>query len=198
MCLVDRLGSGYWQCSEHCANASYCTILRSRAVVRDELVLTRFLQLHELIVDNGQHFTVRNVMLILANAILGTNTQEAMSCSLVAAHENHLRPQVIEGNSLHDNIVELDSLLASNPFDNIFGLNASANKYEIMSQGSGIGSKRKSALAFESQEKTFPIFADLRSIAVGQFSTKLIDDMMLADNASNDDERAAINAALRA
>lgn len=189
----DVLGSEYWQNCEHCAHSSYCPILRNRAVMRDELVLTRFLQLHELIVDNGQHFTVRNVMLILANAILGTNTLEAMSCSLVAAHENHLRPQVIEGNSLHDNIVELDSLLASNPFDNIFGLNASANKYEIMSQGSGKGSKRKSALAFESQEKTFPIFADLRSIAVGQFSTKLIDDMILADHATNDDERADIN-----
>ena len=189
----DVLGSEYWQYCEHCAHASYCPILRNRAVMRDELVLTRFLQLHELIVDNGQHFTVRNVMLLLANAILGTNTQDTMSCPLVAAQENHLRPQVIEGNSLHDNIVEPDSLLASNPFDNIFGLNASANKYEVMSQGSGKGSKRKSTLAFASQEKTIPIFADLRSMAVGQFSTKLIDDMILADYANNADEQVDIN-----
>ncbi|HIX56714.1 MAG TPA: hypothetical protein H9850_04485 [Candidatus Anaerobiospirillum pullistercoris] len=189
----DVLGSKYWQNCEHCAHASYCPILRNRAVMRDELVLTRFLQLHELIVDNGQHFTVRNMMLLLANAILGTNTQEAMSCSLVAAQENHLKPQAIEGSSIHDNIVEPDSLLASNPFDNIFGLNASANKYEIMSQGSGKGFKRKSTLAFASQEKTIPIFADLRSIAVGQFSTKLIDDMILADHSNNADECADIN-----
>lgn len=189
----DVLGSEYWKYCEQCAHASYCPILRNRAVMRDELVLTRLLQLHELIVDNGQHFTVRNVMLLLVNAILGTNTQEAMSCALVASQENHLKPQVIEGSSLHDNIVEPDSLLASNPFDNIFGLNASANKYEVMSNGSGKGSKRKSTLAFASQEKTIPIFADLRSMAVGQFCTKLIDDMILADHDNNADGRADIN-----
>lgn len=166
--FTEVMNSKHWEACESCAHYEQCPICRNRKALTETLVLNRLLQLHELVVDNGHNFTVRNVLLLLVNALLGSNEKLPLSCSRI------------------DKKLRRDSSPRSfsSPFDNIFALNGSANCYSSEKSSRAKGRRKK---AEEAEEYASPIFRDLEEFAVGDFSTKQIDQLLLAACTSDED-----------
>lgn len=172
--FTTMMQSPYWDNCSSCPHHDFCPIVRNRQILMQPLVLQRLLQLHELMVDNGLHFTVRNVFLLFTNALLGCNTKDkALSCDKVNYNISRHTTQFHSTNPQDLDRALMQFNLASLPFDNFFGLNASAHKLIN-------GSSHKTA----ADDQLTPIFIDLQTMGVGQESTKLVDELLCTGHSS--------------
>lgn len=161
--------SPYWDKCTTCSHYGYCPIVRNRQLLMQPLVMQRLLQLHELMIDNGLHFTVRNVFLLFTKALLGRNTKTGdLSCTTVSSNVSRHKTQFQSTDQQALDRALMQFNLASLPFDNFFGLNASS--YNLTHSSS-----RKNAA---NDEQLTPIFRDLQTIGVGRESTKLVDELL--------------------
>ena len=181
------LGDSRWeQCSE-CPYHERCPIVRNRQVLQEPLVLTRLLQIHELLVDNGLHFTMRNVLLLIVNALFGrTNDDKYLNCNVVMRNFKSLNKQIEALPPLSSNATEEESAayqfevdrlvmatpLGSKPFDNLLGLNLKAAATKR-------GRKKVEEPQSFLSDDTMPIFHELGTLNLGAFSTKLIDEFLV-------------------
>lgn len=181
------LGDSRWeQCSE-CPYHERCPIVRNRQVLQEPLVLTRLLQIHELLVDNGLHFTMRNVLLLIVNALFGrTNDDKYLNCNVVMRNFKSLNKQIealpllapdATDSERAARAFEIDHLvmgtpLGSKPFDNLLGLNLKA-------AASKRGRKKVEEPQSFLSDDTMPIFHELGTLSLGAFSTKLIDEFLV-------------------
>ena len=181
------LGDSRWeQCSE-CPYHERCPIVRNRQVLQEPLVLTRLLQIHELLVDNGLHFTMRNVLLLIVNALFGrTNDDKYLNCNVVMRNFKSLNKQIEALPPLSSNATEeeraardfeinrlvMATPLGSKPFDNLLGLNL---KVAATKRGRKKVEEPQSFLS----DDTMPIFHELGTLNLGAFSTKLIDEFLV-------------------
>lgn len=61
-----------WQNCSECALHSDCPIFRNRnMLLNNEVFYERLGQMFELLIDDGAHFTMRNILLLVANTLLG-------------------------------------------------------------------------------------------------------------------------------
>ena len=181
------LGDSRWEQCEQCQYNQRCPIVRNRKVLLEPLVLTRLLQIHELLVDNGLHFTIRNVLLLIVNALFGrTNDDKYLNCNVVVRNFKSLDKQITALPPLASDASEaeraarafeidhlvMDSPLGSNPFDNLLGLNL---KVATSKRGRKKVEEPHSFLS----DDTMPIFHELGTLRLGAFSTKLIDEFLV-------------------
>lgn len=151
--LIDP-ESAYWQPCKDCALYATCPIVRNCCSLQQTQVLTRFCEICELLKDSGMAFSIRNVLLIIANALLGmtpsiseiTTKSGKRSTSKRLDASNYLTCQKVSKDK--ERILAQRSL----PFDNLLGLNLISKP---------------------------PIFEPLAQMGVGEFSSKLIDNFML-------------------
>ena len=182
---TEVLGDLRWHQCQECDYHNLCPIARNRAVLQAPLVLTRLLQCHELLIDNGMHFTMRNVLLLIVNALFGrTNDDKYLNCHVVQRNYNAVNKQLealpptltdaAARQAAIDHIV-MESPLGSKPFDNLLGLN-------LKEAASGKRGRKKSEdpqqVSFLSDD-TMPIFHELGTLSLGQFSTKLSDEFLV-------------------
>lgn len=168
--------SPYWNNCTTCQYHNFCPIVRNRRILMQPLVMQRLLQLHELMVDNGLHFTVRNVFLLFTKAILGRNTKDGdLNCNIVSYNVSRHSAQFQNDDQQALNQALMQFNLASLPFDNLFGLNASS--HNIM-----YSSSRKKV---DRDEQLTPIFRDLQTMGVGQESTKLVDELLCTGHSTD-------------
>lgn len=175
---TEVLGDPRWEGCAGCQYASLCPIVRNREVLRSPLVLTRLLQIHELLVDNGLHFTMRNVLLLIVNALLGrTKDDKYLNCNVVIRNFKSLNQDLAEMTP-SERATEgarriMESPLGSQPFDNLLGLNLTVNSKR--------GRKKAEAPLSQSflSDDTMPIFHELATLGLGSFSTKLIDEFLV-------------------
>ena len=181
------LGDSRWeQCSE-CPYHERCPIVRNRQVLQEPLVLTRLLQIHELLVDNSLRFTMRNVLLLIVNALFGrTNDDKYLNCNVVMRNFKSLNKQIeavapVSSEATEEERAtyqfEVDRLvmatpLGSKPFDNLLGLNLKA---ATTKRGRKKAEEPQSFLS----DDTMPIFHELGTLNLGAFSTKLIDEFLV-------------------
>lgn len=175
---TEVLGDPRWEGCAGCQYASLCPIVRNREVLRSPLVLTRLLQIHELLVDNGLHFTMRNVLLLIVNALLGrTKDDKYLNCNVVMRNFKSLNKDLAEmtpsERATKGEIQIMKSPLGSQPFDNLLGLNLTVNSKR--------GRKKAEDPLSQSflSDDTMPIFHELATLGLGSFSTKLIDEFLV-------------------
>ncbi len=182
---TEVLGDMRWNRCQECDYHNLCPIARNRAVLQAPLVLTRLLQCHELLIDNGMHFTMRNVLLLIVNALFGrTNDDKYLNCRTVQRNYNAVHKQIealpptltdeAARQAAIDHIV-MKSPLGSKPFDNFLGLN-------LKEAANGKRGRKKSEdpqqVSFLSDD-TKPIFHELGTLSLGHFSTKLSDEFLV-------------------
>lgn len=97
-----------WHNCEGCKHQGKCSIYHNLKVLRHDMVQQRFVELFHLIHDEGEHLTMRSLLMVLANAILGREkggrNNGYWTCSKVA----------------YSSAANMEF---SHPFDNIFGRN---------------------------------------------------------------------------
>ncbi len=180
---VEVLGDKRWQSCEQCGYHDLCPIVRNRKVLQDPLVLTRFLQIHELLVDDGLHFTMRNVLLLIVNALLGRDCDDKyLTCQVVSSNYARVTEQIkaLPLSESYDhqqeqiNHILMRSKLGSKPFDNLFGCNFTKSLSK-RGRKKSVCSSPVSALSAD----TMPIFSALDTLGIGSFSTKLSDEFLV-------------------
>ena len=139
-----------WSVCEQCSRYELCPIVNNRALLRQEQVKERVKAMYHLLSDNGTHFTVRNILVELINALLGNKsnpiTSRFFTCQKVL-------------NATKDGAQKLNEII-SLPFDNLLGLNLTSSS-----------SKKVADIA--------PIFQQLDQLKIGQYSTRLIDRFIM-------------------
>lgn len=139
-----------WQHCAQCSRYEVCPILFNRSLLLQAQVKERVLAMYHLLADNGNHFTVRNILVELINALLGNKAANAperfFTCTKVF-------------NATKEDSYKLNELI-SPPFDNLLGLNLTSSN-----------SKKLSDIA--------PIFEQLDELKIGQYSNRLIDRFIM-------------------
>lgn len=107
--IIDRPD---WNKCQTCTHAANCPILRNRNMLKENTIfLKRLEQIFELLIDNGTHFTIRNIILLVANTILGCKNKQKSSrfysCKRIA--------NAFAKNKWKDN--------DASPYDNLLGSN---------------------------------------------------------------------------
>ncbi len=180
---VEVLGDKRWQSCEQCGYNDLCPIVRNRKVLQDPLVLTRFLQIHELLVDDGLHFTMRNVLLLIVNALLGRDCDDKyLTCQVVSNNYARVTEQIralplsesLDHQQEQINHILMRSKLGSKPFDNLFGCNFTQSLSK-RGRKKSVSPAAVSALSAD----TMPIFSALNMLGIGSFSTKLSDEFLV-------------------
>ncbi len=101
------LGHEKWNKCEGCAYKDKCAIYHNLTVLRHDQVRQRFIDLFHIVHDTGEHLTMRSILMVLSNAVLGceesSRTNGYWTCSKVV--HSSADPKF------------------SHPFDNIFGRN---------------------------------------------------------------------------
>ena len=102
-----------WQNCSECALHSDCPIFRNRnMLLNNEVFYERLGQMFELLIDDGAHFTMRNILLLVANTLLGrqasTIKERFYTCKKIKNAQSR-------SGDWKDKDVS--------PFDNIFGAN---------------------------------------------------------------------------
>ena len=102
-----------WQNCSECALHSDCPIFRNRnMLLNNEVFYERLGQMFELLIDDGAHFTMRNILLLVANTLLGrqasTIKERFYTCKKIKNAKSR-------SGDWKDKDVS--------PFDNIFGAN---------------------------------------------------------------------------
>ena len=181
------LDDNRWDQCAQCPYHALCPIVRNRQVLQEPLVLTRLLQIHELLVDNSLRFTMRNVLLLIVNALFGrTNDDKYLNCNVVMRNFKSLNKQIeavapVSSEATEEERAtyqfEVDRLvmatpLGSKPFDNLLGLNLKA---ATTKRGRKKAEEPQSFLS----DDTMPIFHELGTLNLGAFSTKLIDEFLV-------------------
>lgn len=100
-----------WQNCSECALHSDCPIFRNRnMLLNNEVFYERLGQMFELLIDDGAHFTMRNILLLVANTLLGRQddaiNKRFYTCKKIKTAKSRS--------------VDLKNKDVS-PFDNIFG-----------------------------------------------------------------------------
>lgn len=157
--------------SNPCEHCEYCPIFRNRSLLLNPVVRTRFRQMYALLYFLGEHFTIRSLMIVVTNAILGrvdynkliTNSRKAkiqsssfFMCSTVKEQSDDLKDRKFPNNEF---------FASSEPFDNLFGINLLTNK---------------------GATSTIPAFMQLDILGVGTQSNKQINEILMHDYTSND------------
>jgi hypothetical protein len=137
--VVNHVG---WGDCVACSSAPACPIRRNRELLKQtgpEGVRARMRDMIRLAADNDMHLPIRQVLLVIVNTLLGVRglKSKLMSCNSAAA------------------LASEGKLTASNPYDNVFGLNLEADR------------------------ATYRAFGVLSSFGVGRETNNLIDGVLI-------------------
>lgn len=166
-----------WSKCSNCSIHEKCPILANRKALNNDNVIRHFADLYELAKDDGMHFTVRNLLVVICNAILGNKdkaTERFYTC----------RKASFDVKKQFDAPNNYEKDRRSSPFDNLLGINLSAANFHEMSKDSD-----SSAYSISDALSTPPIFVQLSSFGIGEQSSKLIDDFIV--HGCTDDNSAA-------
>lgn len=151
----EILNHDLWDLCKECSAVESCPIYNNRRVLNNEHVMRRFADLFEISNDEGAHITLRNLLLLISNAILGRKTKgknPCYDCRAVLALKDR-------------------SDSAMSPFDNLFGLNLLSGDNLKSSYDSNINRR-------SSQNSKIPIFMHMATFGVGNSSNKAIDNLI--------------------
>lgn len=102
-----------WQNCSECALHSDCPIFRNRnMLLNNEVFYKRLGQMFELLIDDGAHFTMRNILLLVANTLLGRQASTIKERFYTCKKIKNAKSRSVDWK---DKDVS--------PFDNIFGAN---------------------------------------------------------------------------
>lgn len=177
-CLNDEAVQEVWhtiienemwnQCSG-CAFFKYCPICRNREALAAPLVLQRFLDIYTLIHDEGEHLTMRSLLLLLSNALLGkyqsSRADGFFTCRKVRNLANKMAKAATATTTAKTKTASAaDAQPLPLPFDNLMGLNLSTRYQE---------------------KSDLPVFKQLSLFGLGEHSLQAIDTFLLQglDNA---------------
>ena len=138
-----------WDNCKACTHCQACPILRNRNWLKNNPVFyQRLEQMFELLIDDGAHFTIRNIILLAVNTLLGRNDKQKQNRVYTCIRFNNLvaKQAAWETND-------------TSPFDNLFGSSFTMRN--------------------KSEDDPLYIFMQLEHLAIGQSTTKLIDNFLL-------------------
>ena len=167
MVFKEVLNDDNWRRCLDCSIHNKCPIYANRRALLQDNVIRHFADLFELAKDDGMHFTVRNLLVVICNAILGNQhyTSDRFYTCLKAEHDveaSFYAPYKFKGDR------------RSSPFDNLLGLNLNSKQFNLIDKDDdGTGDDTIQAL------NTPPIFRQLEYFGVGSHSTKLLDDFIV-------------------
>ncbi len=147
--MVSVLCHDNWQRCVQCSVCGQCPIVRNRNLLLSPCVLQRYIKLLAFISASGVHFTIRNLLLVVVNAILGCEKSTSSSDSTFMTCQKVVNQ--ISGRT--------KTKIVSNPYDNLLGLNL-----------------------FGKRLQDSPVYTQLATVALGQSTTKLIDNFILFGN----------------
>lgn len=161
----EVLNSEYWNLCKDCEDRNLCPILANRNALNQENVVRHFADLFELAKDDGMHFTVRNLMVVITNAILGAqnNKSSRRYFTCTGAHK------LITCNFDEANAWANDR--RSSPYDNLLGLNLQDKMFNSSFDDDGENSTKNLINS--------PIYVHLDSFGIGAHSNKLIDNFII-------------------
>ena len=166
----EFLNCKHWDGCLGCQWKDSCQILLNRKILNNHNVIRHFSDLFELSNDDGYHITMRNLLLLMSNAILGrrgANQSYLYSCNTAVKRENKEVTRI-------------------SPFDSLFGLNYVS------------GSWLKAIYYNEFDQRSSPkypidIFKQLSSLRVGNVNNKAIDNLITYGCSNIDGEGAAFD-----
>ena len=159
--LTKVLNSEHWGKCQECNIRDKCPIFANRNALNSHNVIRHFADLFELAKDDGMHFTVRNIMVVVCNAILGNLQKDNDRFYTCRKAEYDVK-----------NYFNKDR--RSSPFDNLLGLNLNSKQFNLID----LDSDQKANDVIEALN-TPPIFKQLESFGVGFNSNKIIDDFIV-------------------
>lgn len=155
------LNSEHWGKCPECSINDKCPIFANRNALNSPNVIRHFADLFELAKDDGMHFTVRNIMVVVCNAVLGNLQNDNDRFYTCQKAENDVKRY-------------FNNDRRSSPFDNLLGLNLNSKQFNLIDQdGDPKANDVIEAL------NTPPIFKQLESFGVGFNSNKIIDDFIV-------------------
>ena len=102
-----------WQNCSECALHSDCPIFRNRnMLLNNEVFYERLGQMFELLIDDGAHFTMRNILLLVANTLLGRQASTIKERFYTCKKIKNAKSRSVDWKNKD-----------VSPFDNIFGAN---------------------------------------------------------------------------
>ena len=159
--LTKVLNSEQWNQCQECSIHDKCPIFANRNALNSPNVIRHFADLFELAKDDGMHFTVRNIMVVVCNAILGNLQKDNDRFYTCRKAEYDVK-----------NYFNKDR--RSSPFDNLLGLNLNSKQFNLID----LDGDQKANDVIEALN-TPPIFKQLESFGVGFNSNKIIDDFIV-------------------
>ena len=159
--LTKVLNSEHWGKCQECNIRDKCPIFANRNALNSHNVIRHFADLFELAKDDGMHFTVRNIMVVVCNAILGNLQKDNDRFYTCQKAENDVKRF-------------FNNDRRSSPFDNLLGLNLNSKQFNLID----LDGDQKANDVIEALN-TPPIFKQLESFGVGFNSNKIIDDFIV-------------------
>ena len=159
--LTKVLNSEHWGKCQECNIRDKCPIFANRNALNSHNVIRHFADLFELAKDDGMHFTVRNIMVVVCNAILGNLQKDNDRFYTCRKAENDVKSY-------------FNNDRRSSPFDNLLGLNLNSKQFNLID----LDGDQKANDVIEALN-TPPIFKQLESFGVGFNSNKIIDDFIV-------------------
>ncbi len=141
-----------WSKCADCSSFEHCPICRNREALASPLVLQRFLDLYTIIHDESEHLTIRSLLLLLSNALLGKYQSSRADGFYTCRKVRNLTTKINKSNNK-----EAAEALPL-PFDNLMGLNLSTRYQE---------------------KADVPVFKQLSLIGLGEHSLQAIDTFLL-------------------
>jgi hypothetical protein len=140
--VLNHLG---WGDCAVCASAPFCPIRRNGELLKQTAAVGLRARMRDMIriaTDNEMHLPIRQVLLVVVNTLLGVHGLKSplMDCQSASS------------------LVSEGKLSASNPYDNVFGLNLEADR------------------------ATYKAFGILSSFGVGQETNNLIDGLLIDED----------------
>ena len=156
--VLDHEG---WEKCEGCEACSKCAVYSNRRVLRTDRIINKFCDVFELARDNGINFTVRNILMIVANGVVGnSDSKRYYSCTKAL------------NDALGRNKKELSDRRTS-PFDNLLGRNMTKTRRQEAEDELAI---------YDNSATELPVFKLLELFAVGKTGCRTADSFILKGN----------------
>lgn len=158
--FTSVLSDEQWPCDSCPCKLQQCPIYLNRQVLNNDNVLRHIADLFEIAKDDGLHFTLRHLMVVIANAILGSTTKTSRrfhTCNTVKSDIG------VNFDSVHQYAEDR----RSSPFDNLLGLNLQNKVFKSSMNDNGNSCLTSS-----------PVYVHLDTFGVGKHSNKMLDNFL--------------------
>ncbi len=154
------LNDDQWPCDSCTYKSQKCPIYLNRQVLNNDNVLRHIADLFEIAKDDGLHFTLRHLMIVIANSILGSTTKTSRRFHTC----NTVKSDIADN---FDSVHQYAEDRRSSPFDSILGLNLQNKVFKSALDDNGNSCLNNS-----------PVYAHLDTFGVGKHSNKMLDNFL--------------------